>query len=547
MREGRQCPSSLSEIGLNSETLAPLFYEPRHPDRRQVWLELGMNRWFRFLSAPDWSESDVRAWATALPLSGAVLSVELSKPLTANILPNDFSFYDLYHLNRMHCPEAWDIHHGDSDLLVTVIDCGVKIDHEDLAAGMYVNPGEDLNSNGQWDPGEADGVDDDGNGFIDDLIGWDFATYVPVPGNELPGEEYGTPDNEIFPDIAGHGTHCSGIMAAMTDNGLGVASVAWNVKALHVRAAVGEIDSGRVGTTGYDADFAAAIQYAVDQGSRIVSISYGAIGEEYYDQFYQDAVLYARAANALVFASSGNHGSSTIQYPAGYDGVIAVASTDGADDLVPSSGWGDWVDCAAPGDLVWSTFPNSPYAPGEYSIQSGTSMASPNAAAVAALIMKSNPSLTDDEVETVLLSTCHDYYGGIVGAGLVDAEAALEEAGTPTGVTGPVFSDSDPAGREFAVKPGEVVRLLGSRPNPALLQNWIEFDLATRGEIEMVITDIRGRLVRRLSSESMGPGKHHILWDGTDGRGLQQPPGIYLYRLRANGGKPVTGRLVRVN
>ena len=420
-------PDEIASLDLPGARLEPIFYVPRDAARLQIWLELGMNRWFRLRWNGDPFEAE--AIADALPRTGNIHNVQLSFPYQASVIPNDFAIYNLWGLTKMHCPAAWDIHHGNSGVIVTTVDTGCELAHPDLAANVHVNDGEDLNHNGVWDESDNNDLDDDQNGFVDDVCGWDFVAAVIPEENWAQGEEYGPRDNLVYPDVHGHGTHIMGSAGAVTDNNTGVASASWNVKVMPLRAGFAAVDGQQLQGQGYSDDFAAAYQYAADNGARVISVSFGGpVGVD----AEQAGILYARANNVIVFVAAGNENSDAPSYPAAFDGVLAVVATDSFDHRASFSNFGDWVDLCAPGVAIWSTMSNNIYHASDYAMWQGTSMATPNAAAVAGLVLNYEPTLTDDEVEAIMLASCDNIdtlnptFAGRLGAGRINAEAALQ-------------------------------------------------------------------------------------------------------------------------
>lgn len=290
------------------------------------------------------------------------------------------------YLDRISMPRAWDLAVGRPEIVVAVLDTGVDLTHPDLAAAIWVNPAEV--------PGN--GVDDDGNGFVDDIHGWDFA------------------DNDNLPDDDhGHGTHVAGIVAAGLNNGIGIAGVAGGVTIMPV-----DVFQGGIGT--YE-DLIRAIIYAADNGAHVINMSLGASS---YSRGEEMAVDYAWSRGAVVVAAAGNTSRESYHYPAAHTNVIAVAATTADDYLASFSTRGDFVDVAAPGYRVFSTFRGSGYA-----YMSGTSMASPHVAGLAALILSRNPGLSPDQVRTIIEATATDLGPAgrdiYFGHGRINAELAL--------------------------------------------------------------------------------------------------------------------------
>ncbi len=295
---------------------------------------------------------------------------------TPPVFPNDPDFDQLYGMhqsndNDIDAPEAWELTKGSSSIIVGVIDTGIDYDHEDLKANIWLNPGE--SGGGK----ENNNVDDDGNGYKDDYRGWNFVSNSNDPYD----------DND-------HGTHVSGTVGAVGNNGKGVAGVNWNVKLMGLKF----LGSDGSGST---ADAAEAIIYGVDNGAKVLSNSWGG-GEA--AQVLQDAIQYAQNRGVLFIAASGNDNKNTDSspnYPSNYavPNVVSVASNDASDNLSSFSNYGRrTVDLSAPGSSVYSTRPLS-----RYQRLSGTSMATPHVAGAAALLMARYPGIASHQVIVRLL------------------------------------------------------------------------------------------------------------------------------------------------
>ncbi len=292
--------------------------------------------------------------------------------------PNDPAFSQLYGMNNIDAVTAWDVQTGNSDLIVGVIDTGVDYEHEDLAANMWRNPGETGNDADGADKA-TNGVDDDGNGYIDDVYGWDFAS-----------------DDNDPQDGNGHGTHVAGTIGAVGNNETGVVGVNWNVSIMALRF----LDNNGSGTT---ADAIPAIVYAADMGVLLTNNSWGGGG---FSQALKDAIEYARDKNSLFVAAAGNsnlNNDSSPSYPASYDvdNIISVAASDRNDNRASFSNFGKKsVHLAAPGVGILSCEPNN-----RYQQLSGTSMASPHVAGAVALVATQFSGISYTDLRTRILGT----------------------------------------------------------------------------------------------------------------------------------------------
>ncbi len=307
-----------------------------------------------------------------------VASFELDQVHQFTMLPNDPRRSELWGLDNsrdadIDAPAAWDITTGSRSVVVAVVDTGVDYNHPDLAANVWTNPRE-IPGNGR---------DDDGNGFVDDVHGYNFA--------------YNTSDPM---DDQGHGTHVSGTIAAVGNNGVGVVGVNWSASIMALKFLD---DSG----SGYTSDAVRAINYATMMRTRygvnvrVMNHSWGGPG---FSTALHDAIQASGTAGILNSVAAGNSSAnvdSSPSYPAAYDctNMIAVAATTSQDQLASFSNWGPAsVDVAAPGYQILSTVPNSGYAS-----YSGTSMATPHVSGVAALAWSLKPNATVAEVRNAIL------------------------------------------------------------------------------------------------------------------------------------------------
>jgi hypothetical protein len=315
---------------------------------------------------------------------------------------NDPDFDRLWGLGTIGAPAAWGVTTGSLGVVVAVIDSGVDFSHPDLAGARWTNPGESCAVC------RTNGVDDDGNGYVDDWRGWDFAN----------------DDNDPF-DENGHGTHVAGTVGAVGDNGVGVTGVNQRVSLMGLKF----IGANGEGTA---ADAVSAILYASAMGADVTNNSYGGDG---FSRAMLDAIRTADSRDSLFVAAAGNSFSDNDLdpvYPAGYDApnVVSVAASDQNDDLAWFSNAGaQSVDLAAPGVDVYSTWPG-----GGYRFDSGTSMAAPHVAGAAALAKAAFPSATDVGLKALLLRSVDpvQWLQGVVRtAGRLNVDNAVRCTGAP--------------------------------------------------------------------------------------------------------------------
>jgi len=326
-----------------------------------------------------------------------------------------------WYLDRIGVPSAWKESSGQG-VLIGVIDTGIEENHPDLQKNLWINSKEDINNNGKIDPyassielngvfGDFDGIDNDGNGFIDDVIGYDF-----VDQDLINSGDYTTRDG--YPsDERGHGTSVTGIIAAEKDNGIGIAGIAHNAKVMTLRA----FD---ITGNGQDDDVAASIIYATLNGVHILNCSFGDV---FKSPLVEDAIQFAIANNVVVVVSAGNERASFDRYPANIGGVISVSATTDQDRSASFSSFGNFISLAAPGVNIVTTDRN-----GRYQAFAGTSASAPIVSAVVALVLEKNPNLRPNKIKSLLESSSEDIgtpgWDVLFGAGLVNAKNAVEGA-----------------------------------------------------------------------------------------------------------------------
>src|SRR5579883_425027 len=376
---------------------------------------------------------------------------------TEDFAPNDPLFFAQWWLTNVHAPEAWQITEGDSTVKIGFVDTGVDWLHPDLKFQFAVNPAEDINHNGLFDAwpdtvkgvdargdtvyGDIDGKDHDGNGYANDVIGYNFVDQEQINTGDWFGRD-------PFPvDEHGHGTVVAGILAAQQNNGIGVSGIAPKCKLVALKA----FDANG---TGEDDDIASAIVYAADNGVRVLNCSFGDIIPSLLQR---DAIRYAIAKGVAVFGSSGNDGTDGPNYPAEFDEVVSVGGTTSypsPDNLYAFTTHSEELDVVAPAEYVLTTAKG-----GSYDSVSGTSAASPIAAGIAALLLSKDPRLSPVELRSIIESTTKDVgdrgYDHRSANGRIDALAALTyKGGANIKLTSPHRLD------EFRI--GDTIHLTGS-------------------------------------------------------------------------------------
>ncbi|MBC7659446.1 MAG: S8 family serine peptidase [Chitinophagaceae bacterium] len=340
-----------------------------------------------------------------------VAFIQANQIFTLNKTPDDPQFSAQYHHTKINDAKAWDVSTGSKNVIVAVIDTGVNYLHPDIAPNYWTNPGEtglDANGNDK----ATNGIDDDGNGYVDDWHGWDF-----VNNNNDPMDDHG------------HGTHCAGIIGAKGDNLIGTTGVNWNVSVVGLKFINGKTGEGDT------ASAVAAIEYATKMGFPITSNSWGGPAEPGSDGSPDDVLLLAIKANtdkgALFVAAAGNDradNDTTKTYPAGYENpsIFTVAATNSWDILALYSNYGvKTVDIAAPGSGIYSTVLSS-----GYKSMSGTSMAAPVVAGAAALLKSVHPDWTALQLKKQLMKTVDlksSMTSKIVSGGRLNVGRALTE------------------------------------------------------------------------------------------------------------------------
>ncbi len=399
-----------------------------------------------------------------------------------NYVPNDPRASDQWYLSFTQAYQAWDLVRGDTTkhAIIGIVDSGVHWDHPDLAANIWINLGEDINHNGIFDNGDLNGIDDDSNGFIDDVVGYDF----------------GNNDSDPSDDAVPHGTAVAGCASEVADNSLLGAGIGFNARIMCLKG----FNDTNGGTNLYQ-----AFIYAADMGAQIINCSWASP----FSQAGQNLMDAAWAEGALIIASAGGGSDTSRVYPAGYNHVMAVAATDNLDHRAPFSGYGPWVDICAPGADIWTTYGQS-----EFVNYSGTSFSAGLVSGLAALVCAWHPGYTNDQIENIIKISADTIpnNNGLLGAGRINCARAVNL----------ILS-----GIEDIPKVPDQFTLCSNYPNPFNAQTTISYELAKRSYVSLDIYDLLGRKIGSLQNEYQDAGMHSVVWNAGD-----LSSGLYYYRLQ---------------
>ncbi|WP_294822398.1 S8 family serine peptidase [uncultured Flavobacterium sp.] len=295
----------------------------------------------------------------------------------------DFSLYDATEGADVDMEPAWEIEQGSSGIIVAVMDSGLKLDHPEFSGRLWTNAGEIPDNN----------IDDDGNGYTDDINGWDYANSDNDPA-----------------DDHGHGTNVTGIIAANGNNGIGYTGVDRNCKVMVLKG----LDAANFGNYSW---WAEAIAYAADNGANVINLS---VGGSSFSATLQNAINYALDSNVVVVACMMNTNNIVSYYPARFNGVIAVGATNPDDtrtspffwSVTSGSNFGTHISVVAPGNYIYglSHLSNSDY----NSYWGGTSQATPLVAGIASLLLAQDSSRTPAQVKSILEETAEDQVGSVL-------------------------------------------------------------------------------------------------------------------------------------
>ncbi len=382
-------------------------------------------------------ESECRSWvivgltassnsdsmALALRAQFRPRSVQRSRVWTLDANGTDSLRSKQWALDKLKAEQVWKRATG-SGVVVAIIDTGIDWLHPDLASQFHCNAAEDLNNNGRFDPwpagerrdgvsGDIDSIDNDANGFVDDVIGYNFVDQATANLGHWH-------QRDAFPyDEVGHGTNVAGVIAASHNNVTGISGLAFDAKLMILRA----FD---ISGNAEEDDIASAVLYAVDNGARVINCSFGDVVRS---SIVRDAMRYAAAHDVLVIASSGNTGGSEPHYPSDFASCMSVGASTPDDKRTLFSSFGTQLSLIAPGQSILTTALD-----GDYATVSGTSFSAPLTSAAAAVLLSSDTSLSAEDLRGTLELNAWPLdslsWSPTTGAGRLDLLRSLERRGS---------------------------------------------------------------------------------------------------------------------
>lgn len=365
-------------------------------------------RWFKII-LPD--STDQRKALEMLRLLPDVEEAQLNRAFHLDYIPNDPYLGEQWAFSKIGAFAAWDLQRGSPQIPVAIIDTGIDYTHPDLAENIWINSEEDIDKNGIADANDLNGLDDDGNGFIDDVQGWDFTDAPNYPDSG----DYLVRDNDPK-DEAGHGTAVAGIVAAVTDNSQGIAGLAHQCRLMNLRAFT-------AGGNGEEDDVASAILYAIHNGARVINMSWGDV---FVSRLLDDVIRYASTQGIVMVASAGNSATDQIHYPSGFAGTISVGASDENDNLASFSNYGSTIDLVAPGVNIYTATLD-----GQFSTWNGTSFSAPFVSASAGLLLSQDAALSSEAIRGILTRAAIDLgnkgWDNFYGAGRLEVARALSQ------------------------------------------------------------------------------------------------------------------------
>ncbi|MBT3233207.1 MAG: S8 family serine peptidase [Calditrichaeota bacterium] len=443
-----------------------------------------LDRWYRVLFPEDFDLFKVK------DAYDRCMELEYSEFVSRDKLiyiPNDPRYRIQWHLHKCGFEKAWDVSHGDENIIIGIVDSGADMDihgddsmiiHEDLIDNLWFNLGEDANGDGVYsDIDDWDGIDNDDNGYADDFYGWDFESNNNWPNDGWRAEDGG-----------GHGTHVAGLASATTDNEIGVSGAGFNCK-LMIAACYNNRDPDVMSPNSWR-----GVQYCASNGAHVINLSWGSLSQRGNIR-NTDAIEFAQAEGSIIFAGAGNDDVADFAngrehfFPCATPDVIGVGATTSGDNKADFSNWGDYTDIVAPGVDMWSTWPHNTY----LGIQ-GTSMSSPFACGTGALLLSVTPDLTGPQLQRRMQETAvdiqerNDDYPGIQYR--IDADKLLNSTHPDFEISRWEFDEIEGNGDDMP-EPGEIFSM------PITISNTEGYTDATNVTYSIRTDDIRVRFSNR--------------------------------------------------
>ncbi|MHB2155075.1 S8 family serine peptidase [Calditrichota bacterium GD2] len=395
-------------------------------DQNDVYEGIDFTKVYRFYfeksSSPKLAIKELQALPEVEQVSFEPI-VKIAVPI-APVTTSDPYLERQYYLEKIMARYVWrlmdQVEQPEGEILIGIVDTGIDYLHPEMEPVLYINPGEDIDGDGRMTEADLNGLDDDGNGFVDDVRGWDFS----YASDSSSGDNDIRPPNSGGYDILSHGTHVAGIAGAMADNGVGISGIARGYKIIGTKHSRDDDLSHGYLYNAYD-----GILYCAKLGADVINCSWG--GQGYYEVAQKLIDMVRQDYGAIVVAAAGNDNNNNDNnhfYPSDLDGVVTVAALGPDDRKASFSNYGHVIDISAPGVGIFSTIH---YYKGGYATWQGTSMASPVVAGSIALVKYFFPQLSPDQlVEKVLqaadpLDALNQPYAGLLGSGKVNVYNAI--------------------------------------------------------------------------------------------------------------------------
>jgi hypothetical protein len=443
------------------------------------------------------------ALAQRLQASGDFVWVEPNRSSSLHLAPastpDDARIAEQWYHAKVETFAAWDTTRGSSSIVIGILDTGIDQYHPEFKGQLHINTAEDRNGNGTFEPwadttsiggipGDLDGLDQDGNGYADDVIGYDFTDQPRSPF----GGDYLGPD-PIPADDNDHGTLVAGIVGARADNQYGGAGIAPGCRLMVIRAF-------SANGSGEDDDIARAILYAADNGVHVLNMSFGDI---YPSQMMHAAIRYAHARGVVLIGSAGNGTGDQLHYPSGFEEVISVGASalsfDGSTEILwPLSSFGHTVSLVAPGSNILCPIVLDSTRDASFDFFSGTSCAAPIVSGAVGLLFSQRGVCSPEQVRGILCGSADDInspgWDHYTGAGRLNIRRALQ---APAAANVQLISPANDGG-----SPADTVWVIGTALDPQFQSAQLSYQAGVQGSD--VWTDIGGPITTQVAADTLG-------------------------------------------